>query len=110
MDDSVGIRVDCPDCADVRVTPGDVTLRVCMDDAQWSYWFTCPTCERRAASQTRQELALEAIAAGSAFESWRLPAEMHEHHDGPPFQLVDVFELKLELTRCDWIDTLSQGI
>jgi len=110
MESPVGIDVVCPDCAGVRVAPEAVTVRVCMDDVQWSYWFICPQCERRAGAPTFQGPALEAIAAGSPFESWRLPAELLEVHDGPPLQLVDLLELKFDLRQPNLVESLRQQI
>jgi hypothetical protein len=106
MEPLVRTLVVCPDCSEVSVSVADVTLRVCVDDLRWSYCFVCPSCELRAAGSTNQRAALEAIEAGAAFESWRLPADLYEQHDGPDFQLMDVLELQLELTRSDWIDAL----
>ncbi len=104
------IEVDCPDCGAVHVDPGCVTVRVCVDDVEWSYWFMCPGCNRRAAAFTRQGPALEAIAAGAPFVSWRLPAEMSELHDGPPLKVFDLLELKLDLMQPDLVEALREGI
>lgn len=105
---SVGILVDCPDCSEVRVASDEVTLRLCIDNSRWSYWFKCPVCQRRASAPTRPGPALEAIAAGSSFEPWQIPAELHESHDGPAFRFVDMVELQMDLMRPDWIDALKQ--
>ena len=110
MESPVGIAVVCPDCEEVWVEPESVTVRVCMDDVEWSYWFICPQCELRVAAPTRQGPALEAIAAGSPFESWRLPAELSERHDGPPIQLFDLLDLKLDLMQPNLVEALRQGI
>jgi len=108
--DSIGIAVDCPDCGEVHVDPGAVTVRVCIDDVEWSYWFMCPGCDRRAAAFTRQGPALEAIAAGAPFVSWRLPAELSEPHDGPVLKVFDLLELKLDLMQPDLVEALRQEI
>ena len=108
MGDAVRIRVDCPDCSEVRVTADEVTLRICVDDAHWTYWFTCPVCECRAAAPTRPGPALDAIAAGAPFETWRLPAELAERHDGPKLQLMDLVDLQLTLMRDDCVEALKQ--
>jgi hypothetical protein len=52
---------------------------------------------------------LEAIAAGSPFESWRLPAEMSEQHAGPAIQIFDLLELKLDLMQPNLVEALRQG-
>jgi hypothetical protein len=110
MENPVGIEVVCPDCEQVRIDPDAVTVRVCMDTIEWSYWFVCPLCAHRAAAPTHQGPALEAIAAGSPFESWRLPAELSESHDGPPIQLFDLLELKLDLMQPNLVEALRQEI
>ena len=110
MDRAIGIAVDCPDCGEVRVEPIEVTVRVCVDDVAWSYWFVCPGCDRRAAASTRQGPALEAIGAGSPFVSWRRPAEMSERHEGSPLKVFDLLELKLDLMQPDLVEALRDGI
>jgi hypothetical protein len=110
MVDPVGIEVVCPDCAGVRVEPEAVTVRVCIDDVQWSYWFVCPQCDCRAGAPTFAGPALEAIAAGSPFESWRWPAELAERHDGPALRLFDLLELKLDLMQPNLVESLRNGI
>jgi hypothetical protein len=101
---SVGVLVVCPDCSEVRVAPDAVTLRICMDDASWSYWFVCPMCGRRAAAGTRPGPALEAISEGAPFQSWWLPAELFEPHDGPVLQVGDLIDLLTELEKTDAIE------
>jgi len=102
------IRVFCPDCAEVRVPADDVTVRFCVDDSKWSYWFWCPGCGRRAAGTTRPGPALEVISEGGAFATWRLPAELYERHEGPRLGLVDLVDLQLTLMRDDCVDALKQ--
>ena len=102
------IVVKCPDCVEARVRPQDVTLRHCADDESWSYRFTCQSCLRPTNSPTDERAALDAVAAGAELESWRLPAELLEHGDGPPLTIVDLFELREGLLRPDWFDELSR--
>ena len=92
-----------------RHTPEQV-VRTCVDDGRWDYWFLCPRCGRLSAGISSTWLAVEAFAAGSALEVWRLPAELKEPHDGPPLSLVDLVELHLELAEPDWFETLLQSI
>jgi hypothetical protein len=83
-----------------------VTLRNCVDDGRWDYWFMCPRCGRLSAGQSTSWLAVEAFAAGSALEVWHLPDELHETHDGPPLSLVDLVELHLALSEPGWYEQL----
>ena len=110
MESPVGIEVECPDCSAFGPIPDAVTVRVCIDDVEWSYWFICPDAGIEPAAPTRKGPALEAIAAGSPFERWRLPAELSERHDRPPLQLFDLLELKLDLMQPNLVESLRQGI
>jgi hypothetical protein len=109
MNAGPSLRVHCPDCAVVRVPAAEVTLRNCVDDGRWDYWFLCPHCGRLSAGESTSWLAVEAFAAGSPLEVWHLPDEMREHHDGPPLSLVDLVELHLALADPDWFDELVGG-
>ena len=104
------VRVHCTDCAVVRVPAHKVTLRNCVDDGRWDYWFLCPRCGRLSAGESTSWLAVEAFAAGSPLEVWRLPAELKEPHVGPPLSLVDLVELHLTLAEPDWFESLVQTI
>jgi len=104
------VRVLCPDCSIVRVPASEVTLRNCVDDGRWDYWFLCPGCGRLSAGISTTWLAVEAFAAGSPLELWHLPAELKEAHDGPPLSLVDLVELHLALAEPDWFDDLLHAI
>ena len=104
------VRVQCPDCAVVRVPADQVTLRNCVDDGRWDYWFLCPSCGRLSAGESTSWLAVEAFAAGSALEVWHLPAELRERPEGPPLSLVDLVELHLALAEPDWFDDLLRTI
>ena len=103
----VHVIVKCIECAQQRVDVAAVTIRNCTDDDQWSYRFICPQCQRPSVAVTHAQGALAAIAAGSALETWRLPAELAEHpSSGPAFTAADQLELRLALAEPDWIDAL----
>lgn len=102
---TVRVVVKCPDCGRVKVTPGEITMRHCVDDDQWSYWFVCPSCHLRAAARTdRPSAVLDALYFGSALETWHFPAELDEHHDGPALTSDDLRELHVQLLATDWTD------
>jgi hypothetical protein len=101
----VRVIVNCPDCGNVKVAPTEVTMRHCLDDDQWSYWFICPSCHLRAAARTdRSDAVLDALSLGSALDPWRLPAELAEQHDGPALTTDDLEELHRQLTAADLTD------
>jgi predicted RNA-binding Zn-ribbon protein involved in translation (DUF1610 family) len=99
--------VDCPECGEGRVEPVEVTVRARIESDDWTYRFTCPTCERRTVASTSREAALEAVEAGASLETWRLAADGGSTHAGPPLSLSDLLELRVALSEPDWLETLS---
>jgi hypothetical protein len=102
------VRVSCPTCGQVKVAPRELTIRNCVETDEWSYCFLCHGCSLRASGVTQRGAALDTVCAGAKFESWHLPAELHERPDAPPLAWVDVLELRLALIEPDWIDRLRQ--
>jgi predicted RNA-binding Zn-ribbon protein involved in translation (DUF1610 family) len=103
------IIVSCRDCGQTRIPVSGVTIRGCLDDDQWSYRFTCPECGLPTVEATSATRALDAAEIGVNLETWRYPAEMHELHDGPKLNLVDVLELHRALVEPDWFDALIRA-
>ena len=103
---STRLVVSCSTCGNVKVACSEVTIRNCVDNDAWSYWFICPGCRSRTSAGTRRRSALEAIDSGSTLNTWRLPAELDERPNGPPLTLVDLLELHLLLREPDWLDYL----
>ena len=91
----------------MRVRPGDVTLRNCVDDDRWDYRVRCPLCGLLAVEPSDRWLALEAFGAGAGLERWHLPSELEEPHTGPPISLRDVFDLVLALSEAEWMNELE---
>ncbi|MDQ1477735.1 MAG: hypothetical protein QOE62_2964, partial [Actinomycetota bacterium] len=88
--------VDCPECGEERVDPLDVTVRARIENDQWSYRFTCPSCNRRTVASTSREAALQAVEAGASLETWRWSTETGgPDHDGPPLSLADLLDLRV---------------
>ena len=101
------VVVHCSTCGDVRIGSSEVTIRNCVEDDAWSYWFTCPSCGCRATARTRRGSAFDAICAGATLETWRLPAELDERPNGPPLTFIDLLELQRLLVEPDWLDQLA---
>ncbi len=100
--------VDCPECGEGRIDPVDVTVRARIENDEWSYRFTCPTCTRPTVASTSREAALEAVEAGSSLETWRWSTELDDPaHDGPPLSLADLLDLRVSLSEPDWLETLA---
>lgn len=100
--------VDCPECGEERVDPFDVTVRARIENDEWSYRFTCPSCDRRTVALTSREAALQAVEAGASLETWRWTSEADgPDHDGPPLSLADLLDLRVALSEPSWLETLS---
>ncbi len=72
------IRANCPNCGDVQLTSGDLTVRVCADTERGSYSFHCPECARAVAKDASQRIVDLLVSSGVRMQVWRLPAEVHE--------------------------------
>ncbi len=104
--DAARLRVNCPACGDVKVTPHEVTIRNCVETDEWSYWFACRGCGLRAAGSTTRRAALDAVSAGANFATWQFPAELYERSGARPLTWLDLLEMRLALIEPDFIDEL----
>lgn len=104
------LRVYCQDCAIVAVPASEVTLRNCLDDDRWDYRFICPICDLVSVGATDRRLAIDAFAAGSTVEHWRLPAELQEIHSGPPLRMRDLGELHMAMLEPEWFARLERMV
>lgn len=97
------VRVECTDCGQVAVPYFGVTLRVCIDNQQWSYCFFCPSCRRATVHESSEPIVAQLMAAGMPAQRWHLTAELTESRPGghtlTPDELLD-FHLFLQTS--DW--------
>jgi len=99
--------VDCPECGEAYIDPSAVTVRALIENDEWSYRFTCPTCALRAVATTSRAAALLAVEAGATLETWNWSTESGPDPDAPPLTLSDLRDLRVALAEPTWIDTLS---
>jgi predicted RNA-binding Zn-ribbon protein involved in translation (DUF1610 family) len=100
--------VDCPECGEERIDPLDVTVRARIEADEWSYRFTCPSCNRRAVASTSREAALQAVEAGASLETWRWSTESDgPDRDAPPLNLGDLLDLRVSLSEPGFLETLA---
>ncbi len=99
------VRVTCPTCGVVRVRAERVVIRNCVDDQTWSYRARCSQCDTTFLGVTPEALALPALAAGVAVETWTLPVPS-PRRAGAPLRAADAVELHLDLLADDWFDRL----
>jgi hypothetical protein len=103
------IKAECPRCGNVRLTPPEVTVRVCTDDGQGAYRFRCPTCETAALHEASPAICSLLRQAGCAEEAWSLPAELDERPTGPTLTADDLLDFHLLLRDDDWAKELIGG-
>jgi hypothetical protein len=86
------IRATCQTCGDVELLVGDVQVLLCATTNEGTYAFRCPTC-RLAVSKPADGRTIDVlIAAGVELVVWDLPAELDEHHGGPPISYDDLID------------------
>jgi len=104
------IRARCPHCGDVRLRTHQVTVRVCADDDQGSYWFRCPICKTAVAHDARPEIVELLVEAGVRRHVWNRPAELSEVRTGPPITSDDVLDFHLLLQSDEWLEHVSEMV
>jgi hypothetical protein len=103
------IKAECPRCGAVRLTPREVTVRVCTDDGSGAYRFRCPTCTTAALHGASPAICALLRQAGCVEEAWSLPAELGERPTGPSLTNDDLLDFHLLLRGDDWTTSLADG-
>jgi predicted RNA-binding Zn-ribbon protein involved in translation (DUF1610 family) len=91
------IRIKCPTCGEVDLTPDEMSLFVAPSGDEASYSFTCPECSTEVDRPANRKTVALLIAAGVETTPWH-PEEALElsfedrspDPDAPPFTLDDV--------------------
>jgi predicted RNA-binding Zn-ribbon protein involved in translation (DUF1610 family) len=104
------IRANCPNCGDVQLTSGDLTVRVCADTERGSYSFHCPECDRAVAKDASQRIVDLLVSSGVRMQVWRLPAEVHEGRAGPALTPDDLLDFHLLLQSEGWFERLAEVV
>lgn len=104
------IRANCPSCGDVQLKASELTVRVCSDDERGSYCFRCPECRRAVAKDASRRIVDLLVSSGVRMQVWRLPAELHEAHNGAPFVPDDLLDFHLFLQEDGWFERLSEQV
>ncbi|HEX7095518.1 MAG TPA: hypothetical protein VF183_06530 [Acidimicrobiales bacterium] len=86
------IRASCPTCGDVELTTADVRVRVCINDDRGEYSFRCPICRMTVVKGAEQRTIDLLVASGVALDTWSLPAELNERHEGAPITHDDLLD------------------
>jgi hypothetical protein len=91
------IRASCPTCGDVELTTADVRVRVCINDDRGEYSFRCPICRMTVLKSAEPRTIDLLVASGVALDTWALPAELAEMHQGAPISHDDLLDFHVLL-------------
>src|SRR3546814_2348828 len=78
------IKASCGDCGDVELRVNDLRVRICGDADAGSYVFRCPSCRMSVVKPAEARIVDMLVASGAKLETWQLPAELFEAHEGGP--------------------------
>ena len=84
------IRATCPQCGDVELGPGDLSVRDLGDLPGW-YTFSCPACDDAVLKTASPRVVALLTRAGVRLVP-DAPAELDEAHDGPPITHDDLLD------------------
>ena len=95
------IKASCPMCGDVELTPAQVRLVICSE-LDWSYYaFVCTSCNEEIRKPADEQIMTLLISGGVVAETWEIPGEALEPHDGPSIGYDDVLDFVLNLHDVD---------
>ncbi len=93
------ILVTCSECAeDIPLTPKSVSSRICVDNGDADYRFSCTACSTINVKPTSPQMIERLEAIGVEIELWSLPAELREHHSGPMLTHEDLLDFHIHLS------------
>ncbi len=98
---AAAVRVTCPSCGDQELTSEQLRARVCIDNDQSEYRFTCPECKRVTVLQTQRRIIDLLQSSGVQVDLWSLPAELFETHTGQQLTHNDIIDFHIVLEDDD---------
>jgi predicted RNA-binding Zn-ribbon protein involved in translation (DUF1610 family) len=104
------IRAECPSCGDVRLRPGDLTVRRFGADESGTYTFACPHCGDVVTRPASARIVSLLASAGVHQEQVAPPAEIFERHSGPPIAADDLIDFHMLLEGDGWVERLNEMV
>lgn len=111
------IRVTCPQCGAIDLTPGDIELRVVESDgpgigSDSHYTFTCTSCGVRVAKPADEKVA-DILKSGGVVTEVVAPTATPDPHPesppgGPQLTYDDLIDLHNLLETDDWFGQLLE--
>ena len=91
------VRATCDHCGDTELSIDAVSVRICREDHDGTYSFTCPECltshEKEASRRTLDLL----VASGADVTFWSVPVERLVDFDLGPLTHDDLLEFHSKL-------------
>jgi len=101
------VRARCPECGDVALAIGDVTVRTGPGEPPGgSYRFRCPGCETMVTRDASARIVELLLSAGAPHERFTWPRELEERPGGPAWTADDILDLHVLLEQDSWFDRL----
>ena len=94
------VIVICSTCGVMRLTIYHLVVLICEDTNIGTFSFRCPTCWITFVNRAGPEVIKQLVEFGAQSVTWRLPAELLEHHEGDPINYGDIHDF-LELLQDD---------
>ena len=105
------ILVTCSNCAeDIPLVPEQVCSRICTNNGEAEYRFTCPECSTIVIKPTTTRMVETLEAAGVEVEMWTLPAELFEAHSGPRITHEDLLDFHILLSDDEEVATAIEEL
>ena len=109
MDDETtapSIKASCPECGDVILATGDLSVVVQAGSNQTAYVFRCPGCHLATAQPAAVRVVELLVVSGVRLRIVGVPEEAGEPHEGAPLEADDLLDFHLELQGEGWFERL----
>lgn len=91
------VRATCDECGDIELTIDEVAVRICREDHDGVYTFTCPKCERSHEKQASRRTLDLLVASGADVVFWSIPIENIVDHGLGPLTHDDLLDFHEQL-------------
>jgi len=78
------VRATCDHCGDTELSIEAVSVRICREDHEGTYSFSCPDCERTHEKEASRRTLDLLVASGSEVTFWSVPVERLVSGDAGP--------------------------
>lgn len=95
------IATTCHNCGEVTLSPTAIVVEVRLPAVECSFSFRCPSCNEVVDRLCHPTTAEQLTACGVALKLVTSPAELTEHHDGPPLRYADLLAMRAGLADDD---------